>query len=144
MSAHSAVVVPTVKGDLSTRTDVHDLVVDFYREIIFDELLGPVFEVVAEVDWSVHIPNLVDYWSRILLGLPGSAQRVTAVHRHLHTQHPLTMEHCDRWFELWTTTLDTRWAGPITERARRHAALIMAGMARHVFDFEWAPPEVAA
>ncbi|HPU38035.1 MAG TPA: group III truncated hemoglobin [Microthrixaceae bacterium] len=144
MRAHGVVVAPPVDGDISSRADVHDLVVDFYREIIFDELLGPIFEEVAEVDWAVHIPNLIDYWSRILLGIPGSALRVTEVHRHLHGQQPLTIEHCDRWFELWTATLDARWSGPIVERARNHAASIMAGMARHIFDVQWAPPEVAA
>ena len=48
--------------DLTTRANVHDLVVDFYREIVFDELLEPVFDEVAEVDWASHIPRLIDYW----------------------------------------------------------------------------------
>jgi hypothetical protein len=45
--------------DLDTRTQIHDLVVRFYREVVFDDLLGPVFADVAEVDWSVHIPKLI-------------------------------------------------------------------------------------
>jgi hypothetical protein len=32
------------RGDLDTRTAVHDLVVAFYREIVFDDLLAPLFE----------------------------------------------------------------------------------------------------
>jgi truncated hemoglobin YjbI len=54
--------------DLGTRADVHDLVVHFYREVALDDLLGPVFGEVAEVDWAVHIPRLIDYWSLVLLG----------------------------------------------------------------------------
>ena len=33
-----------LKHDLGTRSQIHDLVVRFYREIVFDDLLGPVFE----------------------------------------------------------------------------------------------------
>jgi len=130
----------TTAGDLSTRTQIHDLVVDFYREIVFDDLLGPVFVDVAEVDWAVHIPILVDYWCRIVLGLAGSNARVTSVHRHVHALEPLGVEHCDRWYELWTACLDARWSGPLAERARSHAAALMSGMARHVFDVEWQAP----
>jgi hypothetical protein len=36
--------------DLTTRRPVHDLVVAFYRELVNDEMLGPVFEEVAEGD----------------------------------------------------------------------------------------------
>ena len=43
--------------DLDTRSALHDLVVAFYREIVFDDMLGPVFEEVAETDWVVHIPS---------------------------------------------------------------------------------------
>ncbi len=57
--------------DLATRGQIHDLIVGFYREIVFDDLLGPVFGEVAEADWAVHIPKLVDYWCRVLLGHPG-------------------------------------------------------------------------
>lgn len=38
---------------------------------MFDDLLAPVFTEVAEVDWSAHIPRLIDYWCRVLLGEPG-------------------------------------------------------------------------
>ena len=48
-------------GDLSTPTEVHHLVTRFYREIVFDDLLEPIFGEVAEVDWAAHIPKLIDY-----------------------------------------------------------------------------------
>src|SRR5688500_14309868 len=56
---------PAAARDLVSRAQVHDLVVDFYRRVALDDLLGPVFGEVAEVDWSVHIPKLVDYWCRV-------------------------------------------------------------------------------
>ena len=74
----------TTAGDLSTRTQIHDLVVDFYREIVFDDLLAPVFGEVAEVDWAVHIPKLIDYWCRVLLAQPGYVGTILHAHRHVH------------------------------------------------------------
>ena len=59
------------RSDLDSRAKVHALVVDFYREVAFDDLLGPMFGEVAEVDWATHIPKLIDYWCRVLLGQPG-------------------------------------------------------------------------
>lgn len=127
--------------DLSTRADVHDLVVEFYREVVFDEVLEPLFGEVAEVDWAQHIPKLIDYWCRILLRDGGFAGPVTAVHRHLHSLEPIRVEHCDRWYSLWVRSVDARWAGPVADHAKAHAASMMAGMARHIFGSEWAPPQ---
>ena len=130
----------TELGDLATPTDVHDLVTSFYREIVFDELLEPVFGEVAEVDWAEHIPSLIDYWCWILFGAKRYAGAVTKVHRHLHGLQPIEAEHCDRWYLLWAASIDARWAGPNAEHADRHAATLMAGLAKHVFGFSWVAP----
>jgi len=123
--------------DLATRTDVHDLVIGFYRDIVFDELLEPVFGEVAEVDWAEHLPKLVDYWCWILFGDPGFSGTVAASHRHLHEQQAIRPEHCDRWWTLWRDTIDARWAGPYAEQAKHHAEVLMAGMAKRIFGFTW-------
>jgi len=126
--------------DLDTPTQVHHLVVAFYREIVFDELLEPVFGEVAEVDWAEHIPKLVDYWCWILFGTDGFSGTVVATHRHLHEVQAIRPEHCDRWWTLWRDTIDERWAGPRAEQAKHHAEVLMAGMAKRIFGYDWAPP----
>jgi hemoglobin len=133
---------PTVDDtrDLVSRAEIHDLVVEFYRQVVFDDLLAPIFGEVAEVDWSQHIPRLIDYWCRILLRDGSYAGAVTAAHRNLHALEPVRTEHCDRWYELWVNSVDARWAGPVAGRAKAHAASLMAGMSKHVFGFEWTPP----
>ena len=132
--------VPDPRADLSTPAAIHDLVTRFYREIVFDDLLAPVFDEVAEVDWTTHIPNLIDYWCWIVLGTDRYRGAVTATHRHLHARQALTPAHCDRWYQLWCSTIDESWVGPCAEKATTHAAALMAGMAKHVFGFEWTPP----
>jgi hemoglobin len=126
--------------DLSTRSDVHDLVVAFYREVVFDDLLAPVFGEVAEVDWAAHIPTLIDYWCRVLLGEPGYAGAILEAHRRVHDLEPFRAEHFDRWYALWVDSIDRRWSGPTAERARTHAAQIATVLARRLAGLDWAPP----
>lgn len=131
-------------GDLDHRGAIHDLVVHFYREIVFDDVLAPVFDEVAEVDWTVHIPRLIDYWCRVLLGERGYDGAVIAAHRHVHDLQAFRLEHFDRWYELWVGSIDARWAGPVAEQAKRHAARIAGTLARRLLDTTWPRPAAAA
>lgn len=130
-------------GDLDGRAAIHDLVVHFYREVVFDEVLGPIFEEVAEVDWAVHIPKLIDYWCRILLRQPGYTGSILDAHQHVHQREPLEIEHFDRWYLLWTQSIDSRWVGPRAELAKEHAARIGRTLARRLSDDEWTAPSAA-
>ncbi len=128
--------------DLDSPTQIHDLVTAFYREVVFDELLEPMFDV-AEVDWAEHIPKLIDYWCWTILGINGYPGAVTRTHRRLHRLRAVEAEHCDRWYELWVASVDRGWTGPHAEHAKDHAARLMAGMAKHVFGYAWSPSEPA-
>jgi hemoglobin len=128
-------------GDLSSRAEIHDLVVGFYREVVFDELLEPVFGEVAEVDWALHIPKLIDYWCRVLLRQPGYSGLILDAHKHVHDREPFRIEHFDRWYRLWIQSIDSRWQGPIAEQAKQHAALMGSTLARKLMDATWAPTE---
>jgi hemoglobin len=128
------------RHDLDSRAEVHDLVVHFYREVVFDELLGPVFTEVAEVDWSHHIPTLIDFWCRVLLGHPGYDGYVLGAHHHVHRLEAFRPELFDRWYALWVDAVDGGWSGPNAEAAKAHAARIAAVLARKLIDVDWCPP----
>ena len=128
--------------DINGRADIHDLVVAFYRDVIFDDLLAPVFGEVAEVDWGEHIPKLIDFWCRVLLGEPGYSGAVLAAHRELHALDAFRVEHLDRWYELWATRVDERWSGPVAEQAKIHAARVGATLARQLLGVVWQPPRL--
>ena len=130
-----------VLDDISTPTHVHDLVIQFYREIVFDDVLEPVFGEVAEVDWAEHIPKLIDYWCWILFGTGRPSGMVTIAHRHLHGLSPIQPIHCDRWYQLWRASVDQRWSGPTADKAKDHAATLMSGMAKRIFGFSWERPD---
>lgn len=132
----------TIVGDVDTPTQVNYLVTTFYREIVFDELLEPVFSEVAETDWASHIPKLIDYWCRVLLHKPGYDGYIVAAHRHVHGIEAFRLEHFDRWYRLWIQTIDAGWAGPIADQAKSHAARMGKTLARQVLGVEWVPPSV--
>lgn len=130
------------KRDLDTRGRIHDMVVRFYREVAFDELLAPVFEDVAEVDWTRHIPRLIDYWARVLLREPGYDGYILGPHQRVHALEPFELAHFDRWYQLFVETVDDGWEGPFAETAKRHAARTATMLARRVLGAEWDPSRV--
>lgn len=127
-------------GDLDTRGKVHDVVVNFYREVVFDPLLGPMFDEVAEVDWAVHIPKLIDYWCQILLREPGYDGYILRPHQRVHELCPLGVDMFDRWYLLWAGSIDAHWAGPHADRAKTHAARIADVLSRRVTGHGWSVP----
>jgi hemoglobin len=108
--------------DLDGRGPIHDLVPHFYREVALGDLLGPVFGEVAEVDWAEHIPRLIDYWCRVLLGTPGYDGRILGAHERVHAEQPFDDELFARWSELFVASVDSSWSGPYADAAKGHAA----------------------
>lgn len=129
------------KPDLSTRTEIHDLVVEFYRAIVNDAELGYIFGEVAEVDWTLHIPKLIDYWCRVLLKQPGYDGYILAAHQHVHGIEPIPREMFDRWYLMWVDSIDGTWEGPIAEQAKAHGAKTMKMLAHRLRDEEWSTPD---
>jgi len=123
--------------DLDSRSQIHHAVVSFYRDLVMDDLLGPVFEEVAEVDWRTHIPLLIDYWCRVLLGHQNYQGTILGAHRRVHELQPLTADLFDRWYGLWVATINQGWAGPSAEKAKAHAAKIAGSLARQLPQIAW-------
>ena len=60
---------PAPTRDLDTPEEIAEMVRRFYADVAQDDLLGPMFNDVARVDWSEHLPKLAAFWCRALLGL---------------------------------------------------------------------------
>lgn len=116
--------------DLTDRADVEQLVVAFYRAAFEDPLIGPVFTEVAKLDLDHHLPIMCDFWETVLFNAGLYRRNALQIHLVLHARHPLGAEHFDRWLALWSTTLDARFAGPVTERAKLQARRIAGSMLR--------------
>ncbi len=108
---------PSPTHDLDSPAEIDEMVRRFYADVAQDDLLGPVFNDVAQVDWSEHLPKLAAFWSRALLGQAGYQGNPFQAHALIHAKHPFTTLHFERWLMLFHETLDLGWVGPIADRA---------------------------
>lgn len=111
----------TPTRDLDDDEQITEMVRRFYADVAQDDLLGPMFNDVAQVDWSEHLPKLVAFWSRILLGIGGYQGNPYRSHQIVHAEEAFTHAHFERWIMLFEETLDLGWVGPKTEQAREFA-----------------------
>lgn len=108
---------PDPTRDLDTPDEIAEMVRRFYGDVAQDDLLGPMFNDVAQVDWSEHLPKLTAFWCRALLGMPGYSGNPFRAHLLVHQQAPFTMAHFQRWLSLFHETIELGWVGPNADRA---------------------------
>jgi truncated hemoglobin YjbI len=54
--------------DVETAQDVKRVVDAFYAKVNCDELLAPIFNEIAKVDWAAHLPTMYRFWDSLLFG----------------------------------------------------------------------------
>lgn len=119
-------------GDLATPSDVAEMVRRFYQDVAQDDLLGPVFNDVAQVDWGEHLVKLTAFWCRALLDLPGYGGNPFRAHVQIHSREPFTAAHFERWLTLFRDTVELGWAGPNADRALELAHNVARVHAAHL------------
>ena len=107
---------------LTTEADVERLVRRFYQAVIPDPQLGPIFHRM-DVDWSVHIPKLVDFWCLRLFDQPGYAGNAVGAHQPVLERCSFGDAELARWLELWEETVDELFVGDVAELAKQRAHL---------------------
>jgi hemoglobin len=108
---------PTPVRDLDTPEEIAEMVRRFYADVAQDDLLGPMFNDVAQVDWSEHLPKLTAFWCRALLGITGYAGNPFRAHTLVHDRQAFTRAHFERWLSLFHDTVELGWVGPRAGRA---------------------------
>lgn len=113
--------------DIALPADIKLLIDTFYVKVQSDELLGPVFNDVAQVDWPRHLPVMYAFWEFLLLG-QSDGYRGNPIQKHfdLHQKHRLKAEYFDRWVEIFQATVDELFTGPKAEDAKFRAFAIAA------------------
>ena len=106
--------------DISSEEDIRTLVNSFYDLVRKDDLLQPIFDDVAKVNWDEHLPHLCDFWSALLLG----TRRFQGKPWPKHAVLPVGKDHFRRWLALFFETVDRHFAGPRAEAAKGFAASI--------------------
>jgi hemoglobin len=124
--------VNQTRFDITDRRDVACLVNVFYDRVRDDDILGPIFDDVAHVDWTTHLPRMSDFWESVLFARATFKGAPLAVHRALAQQTPLTFDAFSRWITLFQSTVDDLFSGPMAEHAKNSAARIAAIMERDI------------
>lgn len=106
---------------IESRADIERLVEKFYTKVRKDSLLGEIFNHhIATDDWPAHLSKLSDFWEGHLLR--GTNFRGNPVQKHIQVdqqlKHTMSMEHFDRWLQLWSETIDSLYQGELAEKAR--------------------------
>lgn len=109
---------PPPTGDVDSPDDIAELMRRFYGDVAQDDLLGPMFNDVARVDWSEHIPKLTAFWCRAVFGIQGYAGNPFRAHLDVHVQRSFTAAHFRRWLDLFEENLDLGWRGPNAVRMK--------------------------
>jgi hemoglobin len=105
---------------IHTKEDVIYLVDSFYEKVNKDELLSPIFNDFAKVDWEAHMPTMYSFWSSILLGEESYSGRPFPKHLPL----PIKQKHFDSWLELFHQTVDENFEGELALEAKNRASNI--------------------
>jgi hemoglobin len=118
--------------DITDREDIADLVTAFYRRAFADDILGPIFLDIAQMDLPAHLPVMCDFWETVLLRAGLYHRNALAPHLDLNTKIELIPAHFDRWLNLWTATIDERYTGERAELAKVQATHIAGSLSRRL------------
>lgn len=112
----------SIKRDIETREDIHNVVTQFYAKIRKEDKLGPIFNHMIQ-DWDEHLNRLTDFWETNLLSVINYKGNPIKVHQQVDATFPeiITEHHFGIWLRLWFTTIDELYTGEKTETAKRRA-----------------------
>ncbi len=117
-----------MKKDLASRVEIELLVNSFYDRVKKDELIGYIFNDVAKVDWTVHLPIMYNFWEMMIFGTGTYKGDPMTKHIQLNKRTALESTHFDRWKKLFVETVDDLFHGEKAEEAKRRASHIASLM----------------
>ena len=110
--------------DITSIDDIKILIDSFYQKVKADDLIGYIFNDVAQVNWEHHLPKMYAFWEFLLLGGESYQGNPMEPHRALHQKVSLKKEFFERWVSLFKATVDENFSGINAEEAKNKAMLI--------------------
>jgi hemoglobin len=84
-----------------TKAHIETLVSHFYAKVQKDEILSPIFNEVAQVDWDHHIPKICQFWNSIMLKTNEYHGNAYMKHVNLGKLVEMQETHFTRWLNLF-------------------------------------------
>ena len=117
------------KRAIASRSDIELLVNSFYEKVKKDDLIGFIFNDVAKVDWSHHLPIMYRFWESLLLDTNSYGRNAMDPHFRLNKLVPLEPAYFDRWLALFEATVTEHFLGDKAALAVTRARSIKGIMA---------------
>lgn len=103
--------------DIENKADIEQLMNAFYGQLL---LLEDMKEVFSGIDFQHHLPQIVHFWSFVLLDEPGYKTNVFEKHLHL----PIKSPQFDTWLNIFTNTVDLLFRGEKADLAKQRATVL--------------------
>lgn len=110
-----------MKQDIQNRTDIENLVNQFYDQVKVDPEIGPFFSEVVAVNWEKHLPVMYAFWENILFYTGGYEGNPMRKHLSIHKMAPMNKADFDRWLQLFFGTVDSLFEGENAEAIKQRA-----------------------
>jgi len=110
------------KPDIQGRAEIERLVKTFYDRVRGDEMLGFIFDKVAQTNWEAHLPKMYAFWEKVLFRSGGYTGNPIAAHAKLLQQTAMGREQFDHWLTLFRSTVDDLFAGEHADHIKNCAA----------------------
>lgn len=127
--------------DIESREDIAHLMREFYGRMFKDEVMGPIFIDIAQMDLEAHIPIMCDFWELQLFQKPGYRGGMMMVHFQLHMKAELEHHHFMRWLDYWYETLDALFEGPRATWAKVVASRVANNMSQRIDEVSGRAPQ---
>lgn len=118
-----------------TKTQIESFIKNFYTKVNKDNLLSPIFNDVASVDWSEHIPKLAKFWNSIMLKTGEYHGNAYQKHIALVNKVCINDSHFKRWLDLFEKEAKQHFsdsvAKDITFKATNIASSLKLGMLKN-------------
>ncbi len=112
----------TARPDINGRPEIEQLVNAFYERVQADDVIGFIFEKVAQTDWTTHLPKMYAFWETVLFRTGGYTGNPLAAHAKLTALTEMGRPQFDRWLALFRSTVDDHFAGERAEHIKSCAA----------------------
>ncbi|RZJ35656.1 MAG: group III truncated hemoglobin [Flavobacterium sp.] len=113
-----------MKADITERKDLELLVDSFYDKVKSDDVIGYLFNDVAQVNWELHLPKMYDFWENIIFHTANYSGNPMLRHKELHEKSTMEPSHFRHWNYLFNATVDELFEGEKADEIKLRASNI--------------------
>ncbi len=120
------------KKDIQTRNDIKLMVDTFYDYVNQSDILGFIFNDLAQVNWGMHLPKMYSFWASMLLGEQSFSGNPMQIHIMLSFETDMSTKQFNEWLYLFNKTIDELFEGEIANEAKLRASRIASNFQRNI------------